>query len=166
MSMNRGLRFKFALLCQFHSKQNRAWFGKPSVINDNISDFKIRFLLLLIMKLSLLLLSFCHHNPQSSWWLSFFCVKWLFFVFCLLFSPPGDDDDDNDNLFCGWSALLSTFTIAKWIEFSRQKWPFRHSMPNVTSLKTTQEDVEVTYVIVKKCKYWQKKALFPYSIWN
>ena len=37
----------------------------------------------------------------------------FFFVFCLLFSPPGDDDDDNDNLFCGWSALLSTFTIAK-----------------------------------------------------
>ena len=85
MSMNRGLRFKFALLCQFHSKQNRAWFGKPSVINDNISDFKIRFLLLLIMKLSLLLLSFCHHNPQSSWWLSFFCVKWLFLCFVYYF---------------------------------------------------------------------------------
>ena len=83
--MNRGLRFKFALLCQFHSKQNRAWFGKPSVINDNISDFKIRFLLLLIMKLSLLLLSFCHHNPQSSWWLSFFCVKWLFLCFVYYF---------------------------------------------------------------------------------
>ena len=65
MSMNCGLRFKFAIqnktepnlrkksirICFFQSDS----LTKPSVINDNILDFKIRFLLLLIMKLSLLL---------------------------------------------------------------------------------------------------------------
>ena len=46
-----NLRKKSIRICFFWSDS----LTKPSVINDNILDFKIRFLLLLIMKLSLLL---------------------------------------------------------------------------------------------------------------